>query len=240
MLLILSRADALCNWLSGQALGNISQFAGGVAAWIERTPVLGNATAQNCLTVAALIAFAVSGVMVWRPAKSTFESMTVAIEKAPEPQRPDDSPSVLSPAIDLRRDLLQHYFADFGDRIRAACADGKSPGEQADALGLATRHALDELPMTVERMFGFDERKKFSKELASAKRRVPKYDACLARFVINYLQSLMLSRHLAIEKEVEDEYRRKTAMLDEFEAVLKQFELELIRKADDTTNTPLG
>ena len=94
--------------------------------------------------------------------------------------------------------------------------------------------------MTVERMFGSDERKRFSKELATAKRRVPKHDACLASFVINYLQSLMLSRDLAIEKNVDDEYQRKTTMLDEFETELKRIELELIRKMDDTTNPPLG
>ncbi len=254
MFLILGKSDAVCNWLSGKAPGDIAQFAGTIAVWIESIPVLGNANVQNGLTVASVIAFAISGLMVWWPQKTSIQSAAIEAVQNAIPQTPikpesntvnevvaeyskqlDDILSIAPPPPDLRLGILQSYFVQFlSDMEAAASGENAVQGGKASEVGRVMRRVLADLPMKVERLCGTDERNKFSRELANTKRRVPKHEVFLVGFVFSYLQSLIIERHLVAAEEVDEHYQRKISMISEIEANLHEIELEIIRKMESS------
>ncbi len=281
MLLILGRTEWVCNWLSGKAPGDIAQFAGFVAAWIDGIPILGNVNVQNGLTVVAVIAFLVSTVSVWWPHKSnavspiamrTQDSQTLdngaspsVIGKAAECQSVTSIDEATSPRMDTEqespdvihhdfvRDMLLKLLLEFSDTTESIMATGGATETEKEARRsrMVKRETDITIPITLERLLGIDERKKFSKEITDAKRRGHGLSITICLLVISYLKALMFGRLADSERESKEKHRLKIASLDARQAELEKTELELMRieaeivarqphEAVDETKSPSG
>lgn len=224
VILIACNTEWACKWLSGRAAGDIAQFAGGMAAWIDSVPVFGNENVQGCLTVLSIIAIAVSGVMVWWPRTAmdakpsiaedidvTTDQVEATHQAHAQPETPGNLPDPRQRVGDLLKDIeridinkrdivceeLLRASVNFNDMVNKA----SSKERMAQIIKMTAKATI---PVMVEKLCGRDERKAFDKEILAAYKRRPKDESAVFYIANQYLLSIVcarLARIIADEKK---------------------------------------